>query len=394
MKLLSTEDYVDFECIGGECPISCCGGDWSILIDKGMADYYRSLEGKFGDRLREGIEDIDGSSVFKLNENRDCIFLNENKLCEIYRNLGEDKLCYTCKTYPRHFFNVGDILFCFLTNSCPEVTRMIFQKKEPLKTVLDDTDMPVEAAENLTGQKYDESSVDWEKFNHSIRAFVAGMHILQNRELVLKDRLVLLMFFVDRFQSIIIQKEDPSDLIAVFSEPDLYKMFLENEELADQKRDYVSKIHAFLMVFKNLLSRAYEHPMWKKCNELAEKIGSQEEYDIEAMTEAFDRFDTEEYQIEMEQLMTYRFFVAFMQGFENTDYFEKIVYEYVLYGALITYSALIEMEDGKESSQNDRILFYSLCSRADHTKKGKEALKDTIRADGFAKIETLLKLIS
>lgn len=28
MKLLSVDAYVDFKCIGGDCPISCCGGDW------------------------------------------------------------------------------------------------------------------------------------------------------------------------------------------------------------------------------------------------------------------------------------------------------------------------------------------------------------------------------
>ena len=32
MKYLVSDFYSDYECIGGECPETCCGG-WNIVID-------------------------------------------------------------------------------------------------------------------------------------------------------------------------------------------------------------------------------------------------------------------------------------------------------------------------------------------------------------------------
>ena len=56
MKLMSVKEYVEFRCSGGNCPICCCGGKWKILIDKETAEYYESVEGEFGERLRDGIQ--------------------------------------------------------------------------------------------------------------------------------------------------------------------------------------------------------------------------------------------------------------------------------------------------------------------------------------------------
>ena len=393
MKLLTTDNYIDFACIGGTCPISCCGGDWTIVVDEETAKYYRSVEGEFGEKLRDGLEDVEENTIFKLDENKDCIFLNENKLCSIYRNLGEDKMCYTCKTYPRHFYQVGDILFCNLANSCPEVTRMILQRTEPLKTVLDDNYFSNEIADRISGQTYDHDNIDWVRFNSAISAFTTGMSILQNRDLKIKDRMSLLLFYIERLEKIIKQGEDTKDLTTLFSMPEVYALFLETEVFKIRERDYTSKIHAFLMVFKILLSQAYKHPMWKRCNDLADKIKQKEEYDIDALTLLFDRFDSDEYQIELEQLITYRFFVVFMQGFENSDYFEKLAYEYVLFTSLITYSVLTEHLQGYICSREDRILFYSLCSRFDHSSGRKEKLNEIICSDGYCEMEKLMQLI-
>lgn len=96
----------------------------------------------------------------------------------------------------------------------------------------------------------------------------------------------------------------------------------------------------------------------------------------------------------MEQLLAYRFFVMFMQGFKHTDYFEIIVYECVLYAALIGYTALTEIEQGDNCSQEDRILFYSLCSRTDHTEEEKLTLKSEICDEGYYEMDKLLKLVS
>lgn len=383
MKLLSVDVFTDFECIGGECPISCCGGHWGIYIDDETMDYYLSVEGEFGERLRSSIIKINGdNNAFKLDDNsKDCVFLNEYKLCTIYRTLGPDALCYTCKTYPRKVFTVGDIMFCYLSNSCPEVNRMIMQRKDPIKTLFDDS------VDDLIEVK----NTDWNKFNVTLRVFTAGMHIVQNRNLELKERLLLLLLFVERFQVLMKEDKDPSDLITVFSEPSLYTEFLNKDSFTN--KDYVSKIHAFMMAFRSMISDSYDHPMWRKCIELAEAIGRNELNDAVQLEEAFAKTETEEIQTELEQLMVYRYFAVFMQGFEKTDFLEKLAYEYVMYGALITYIAMTEVYQEEGCTQEDRILFVSLFGRIDHTDNRKRDFDNVIKRDGFYDVEKLLGLI-
>lgn len=50
---------------------------------------------------------------------------NENKLCDIYKEVGEDALCYTCKQYPRYIEEFGGVREVGISLSCPEAARII-----------------------------------------------------------------------------------------------------------------------------------------------------------------------------------------------------------------------------------------------------------------------------
>ena len=58
---------------------------------------------------------------------------------------------------------------------------------------------------------------------------------------------------------------------------------------------------------------------------------------------------------------------------------------------IITY--LTEAEEKNGSSKDNRILFYSLCGRIEHTLKQKKALEDAIKQDGLYNTEKLLQLV-
>lgn len=113
--------YSDFACIGAACEDTCCRG-WQIAIDAKSYESYRREPGAFGQRLRREIDH--GSRTFAL-KGRDCAFLNEAGLCDIYRELGRDRLCRTCRTYPRHMEDYGDVREVMLSLSCPEAARLI-----------------------------------------------------------------------------------------------------------------------------------------------------------------------------------------------------------------------------------------------------------------------------
>lgn len=99
MKVIAPDYYTRFKCIAGECRHSCCIG-WEIDIDEDTCARYRSVSGSFGRRLAESIS-WGETPCFRLGENERCPFLNEENLCDIIINLGEDALCQICGDHPR-----------------------------------------------------------------------------------------------------------------------------------------------------------------------------------------------------------------------------------------------------------------------------------------------------
>lgn len=125
MKIRVPSYFKDFKCIASECEDTCCAG-WEIVIDEETNDVYQKVEGKFGDKLRSKIVEDDGDNIFVLNGNN-CPFLNKNNLCEIYRELGEKSLCYTCRQYPRYEEEFLDLKEMGISLSCPEAARIILR---------------------------------------------------------------------------------------------------------------------------------------------------------------------------------------------------------------------------------------------------------------------------
>lgn len=118
--------YRRFICTGGQCEDTCCAG-WQIGIDHGSYQRYRKVRGIFGQRLQKGIDHQ--NRVFRLH-GRQCTFLNDAGLCDIYRELGRDMLCRTCRTYPRHVEDYGDLQEVMLSLSCPEAARLILEDQD------------------------------------------------------------------------------------------------------------------------------------------------------------------------------------------------------------------------------------------------------------------------
>ena len=124
--ILRMPDYCrDFRCSAGSCSDNCCIG-WEIDIDSRTADYYKSVGGSFGERLRSSISWGKADSFILKNER--CPFLNNDNLCDIILNLGEDKICHICTEHPRYYewfdgVKEGGVGLC-----CEEAARLILEK--------------------------------------------------------------------------------------------------------------------------------------------------------------------------------------------------------------------------------------------------------------------------
>ena len=134
MKLIAPNYYETFTCIADRCKHSCCIG-WEIDIDEDTLRDYQFVEGAFGERLREGIEIKDGCACFRLGEDERCPFLNENGLCDIILNLGEDRLSQICTDHPRFCAFWSDRTEIGLGLCCEEAARIILSQKKKTKLV-------------------------------------------------------------------------------------------------------------------------------------------------------------------------------------------------------------------------------------------------------------------
>ena len=126
--------YSQFHCIGGSCPDSCCIG-WEVDIDEETCDYYKSLKGPFGDRLRAHIKEDGADRYFPLCEGGRCPFLNRENLCDIITQLGEESLAQVCMEYPRYFLEKGDYEQIDLSLSCMELGRIFFEDPDPIEYI-------------------------------------------------------------------------------------------------------------------------------------------------------------------------------------------------------------------------------------------------------------------
>lgn len=131
IKIYVPSYYQEFKCIADKCSDTCCAG-WDVNFDPEDAEYYRSIGGEIGDKLRKHLAvDSDGDNIFTLTENRRCPFLDSRNLCELYIALGEDSLCPTCTMFPRFYDDFGSFREMGLGFGCPEAVRIILSSNEP-----------------------------------------------------------------------------------------------------------------------------------------------------------------------------------------------------------------------------------------------------------------------
>lgn len=146
MKYRMPTYYSEFECIAGECPKTCCAG-WEIVIDDEAMEMYKQLQGDDNKWIHSKINTDE--NIFRQNGSK-CACLGDDNLCSLYTRLGEDKLCRTCTTYPRHFEEFGNLLEKILSMSCPVAAKLILENEN--------SSMFLESEDNKTSGFEDELS--------------------------------------------------------------------------------------------------------------------------------------------------------------------------------------------------------------------------------------------
>ncbi len=154
MKIFAPDYYNDFKCIAGACRHNCCIG-WEIDIDPDTYEYYLSLSGDFAERLKSNISFDGETACFLLTGSEErCPFLNENNLCDIILEAGENSLCQICTDHPRFRNFFSDRAETGLGLCCEEACRIILSKKDKTRIVLISDDKEIDEEPDETEQYF------------------------------------------------------------------------------------------------------------------------------------------------------------------------------------------------------------------------------------------------
>ncbi len=169
--------YDKFSCTADQCPDTCCAG-WQIVIDENSLGKYSNVSGDFGIRLLNSIDWREG--IFEQYEKR-CSFLNAENLCDIYKELGADALCDTCRLYPRHIEEFENLREFSLSLSCPVAAKMILECQEPVR-FLEEEDEKEECEEDF-------EDFDFLLFDCLLEVREKLFSIVQNRTIPIEKRM-------------------------------------------------------------------------------------------------------------------------------------------------------------------------------------------------------------
>ena len=117
--------YHDFQCKADRCENTCCQL-WTIDIDEPTAERYHTMTGPLGESLRQAITvDDEGSHFVFSKEQPMCPLLNEQGLCKVVLELGEEGLCDTCHMHPRFYKYIEDLELCGVGLSCEASVELL-----------------------------------------------------------------------------------------------------------------------------------------------------------------------------------------------------------------------------------------------------------------------------
>lgn len=209
MKLLKFAYVDEFSCIGPECTDSCCKY-WSIIISKReYLDYKkmdcspklrRAMEGAF---LRLPNETDVQYAQMHVKENGDCPFLDNDSLCMLQKEKGEEALGYTCNVFPRLYKRVGDkAITLSMSPTCCHVTEILMNHPEGLQLV--ETEYNGENRYVNQG-KYSSPNIpdSWKGYSYYWSILNGELDILQNRNFTVPERMLILGYFCQKTEEYI-----------------------------------------------------------------------------------------------------------------------------------------------------------------------------------------------
>ena len=383
MKTQVPDYYKDFKCIADKCEDTCCAG-WEIVIDDETYEKYKKVNGNFGFRLKNEIIEDKEEHIFLLKGN-DCAFLNKNKMCDIYSELGEEALCYTCQQYPRYTEEYGSIREVGLSLSCPEAARIILRDAKKVEFILNEDDDMV----------MDYNDISYEMFMQLISSRKIIFNILQNREILLKHRIAVILKFTDE-----IQKKIDDNCISEVSE--IRKKYEDDNYI----RKYIDEIKQFEnngeKKYINIIKYFEEYQELDHINEKWPQVLEDSITNLKSKKDfnkylkehkAFNEYHSNE-EYEFEQLMVYFIFRYFMKAVYDYDVIAKVKLAVVSYLMIKELDVIRYFHNGENFTKDDQVDIMHMYSKdIEHSEDNLEELSQTFEINREFNLDNLLVML-
>lgn len=376
MNYTTAQFYKEFHCIGGICEDSCCE-NWEIDLDDYSLKQYMKQNGDFGKRLKDCTKVKE--KQFILNGTR-CPFLNDENLCDIFIEMGEECLCQTCTNFPRHIEEFDHLKEVSLTMSCPEASRIMLAKTEKMTFITKEGTDEEFGLKHLPEKK---SFAFWKKdkpnklnkilFEQLELVRDCLFEILQNRCVPIRERAATVLLFADEVQKCIDKGEylDIAELVTKYHKPE------QTEQLQAYLHQYESDVNKKQQWMKQVLNM-YEgletiKPEWTIL--LKESITAMHnQVDYASAYKEFNAYYKEK-EYEFEHILVYYIFNYFLGASYDEDAFTKVKFAIVSYLVILELDIATWIKNQKSFGYEDQVFVaHAYSKEVEHSYNNFESL--------------------
>lgn len=366
--------YDKFFCTAEQCPDTCCAG-WQIVIDENSLEKYSNVSGDFGIRLLNSINWRE--EIFEQYEKR-CSFLNAENLCDIYKELGADALCDTCRLYPRHIEEFENLREFSLSLSCPVAAKMILQCQESVR-FLEEEDEKEEGEEDF-------EDFDFLLFDCLLEVREKLFSIVQNRTIPIEKRMYCVLKIAKNLQT-------------ALDEGELFERdFMAEIELCLQEKaeDFSGNLYEIVQAFrKDLLRLEVLREEWKTNLKAADNLFQKgETWYVEKRdrykAEIKNTIGQEQWDIYKEQLLMFFLYTYFCGAVYDDMIYSKGVLSVisVFWIEEITFWSWAA-DEGQIEEKNLLETAYRYAREIEHSDENLNLLEEIFDLDKHYKPETL-----
>jgi lysine-N-methylase len=135
------------------------------------------------------VPERNGGCTFTLQNGR-CPFLNDKNLCDLYTELGEDKLCDTCAEFPRFINEYGSEREIGIAPSCKTAGELMFGFTDSLTFTVEENDEQISSYNDIDPQVYFKLR----------QARITAYGIIRDRNFTIEQRCMLYLDFAKKIQ--------------------------------------------------------------------------------------------------------------------------------------------------------------------------------------------------